>query len=70
MRPPAVPVLAYLFATGSGPALDFVAAGLRGAGPYTSLSGVYVNGPGLYEDLGLIAVGADEVGVFWSVGAC
>lgn len=57
-------------AAGSGPARDFVAAGLRGTGSYTFLTGVYVNGLDLYDDLGLIAVSADEVGVFWSVGAC
>ncbi|MBV1953307.1 MULTISPECIES: hypothetical protein [Streptomyces] len=56
-------------AAGSGPDPDFVAAGLRGTGSYTFLTGVYVNGLDLYEDLGLIAVSADEVGVFWSVGA-
>ncbi|MFF8566817.1 hypothetical protein ACF06N_17855 [Streptomyces albidoflavus] len=56
-------------AAGSGPAPDFVAAGLRGTRSYTFLTGVYVNGLDLYEDLGLIAVGGGEVGVFWSVGA-
>lgn len=52
------------------PVPDFVAAGLRGTRSYSFLTGVYVNGLDLHEDLGLIAVGADEVGVFWSVGAC
>ncbi|PAX82693.1 hypothetical protein CLM81_26305, partial [Streptomyces albidoflavus] len=32
--------------------------------------GMYVNGLDLCGDLGLIAVSTDEVGVFWSVGAC
>ncbi|MEE1726652.1 hypothetical protein C0R01_13465 [Streptomyces albidoflavus] len=57
-------------AAGSGPAPDFVAAGLRGTASYTFLTGAYVNGLDLCDDLGLIAVSADEVGVFWSVGAC
>ncbi|MBO1284513.1 hypothetical protein J3368_10120 [Streptomyces sampsonii] len=54
---------------GPRPAPDFVAAGLRGTASYTFLTGAYVNGLDLCDDLGLIAVSADEVGVFWSVGA-
>ncbi|MEU2544063.1 hypothetical protein ABZ618_01235 [Streptomyces roseolus] len=48
---------------------DFVAAGLAGTRSHTFVTGAYVNGLDLFEDLGLIAVSADEVGVFWSIGA-
>ncbi|MGW6245493.1 hypothetical protein [Streptomyces roseolus] len=49
--------------------LDFVAAGLAGTRSHSFLTSAYVGGLDLLEDLGLIAVSADEVGVFWSIGA-
>ncbi|MFG2616961.1 hypothetical protein ACGFXC_05005 [Streptomyces sp. NPDC048507] len=51
------------------PAPDFLAAGLRGTESRGFLTSAYVNGLDLFGDLGLIAVTADEVGVFWSIGA-
>ncbi|NML52632.1 hypothetical protein HHL19_17555 [Streptomyces sp. R302] len=48
---------------------DFVAAGLAGTRSHPFVTGAYVGGLDLLEDLGLIAVSADEVGVFWSIGA-
>ncbi|MFJ8887293.1 hypothetical protein ACIRJR_28330 [Streptomyces sp. NPDC102402] len=56
-------------AAASDPAPDFLAAGLKGTGSHRFLTGEYVNGLDLYEDLGVIAVNRDEVGVFWSIGA-
>ncbi|MFI6123664.1 hypothetical protein ACIBCU_28490 [Streptomyces sp. NPDC051064] len=53
----------------SGPEPDFLAAGLAGTGSHSFLTGEYINGLDLFEDLGLIAVNDEEVGVFWSVGA-
>ncbi|MYT26842.1 hypothetical protein GTW69_42380 [Streptomyces sp. SID7760] len=54
----------------SDPAPDFVAAGLAGHAPDQSfLSGVYFRGLDLLDELGVIAVSADEVGLFWSIGA-
>ncbi|MFK3731474.1 hypothetical protein ACI2LJ_14570 [Streptomyces sp. NPDC088090] len=47
----------------------FVAAGLAGTRSHAFATGAYVNGLDLFDDLGLIAVGAHEVGVFWSFGA-
>ncbi|MET8969418.1 hypothetical protein [Streptomyces hydrogenans] len=49
---------------------DFVGAGLAGTRTHGFVTGEYVNGLDLFDDLGVIAVGADEVGVFWSFGAC
>ncbi|GAA5702268.1 hypothetical protein [Streptomyces avermitilis] len=51
------------------PAPDFLAAGLQGTGSHLFLTSEYLNGLDLFEDLGLIAVTDDEVGVFWSFGA-
>ncbi|MFF9342584.1 hypothetical protein ACF1CG_22915 [Streptomyces sp. NPDC014773] len=48
---------------------DFVGAGLAGTRSHGFVTGAYVNGLDLFDDLGVIAVGADEVGVFWSFGA-
>ncbi|MFE5791154.1 hypothetical protein ACFQ8C_01125 [Streptomyces sp. NPDC056503] len=48
---------------------DFVAAGLAGTRFHRFVTGAYVDGLDLFDDLGLIAVSADEVGVFWSFGA-
>ncbi|WP_107052160.1 hypothetical protein OG337_07440 [[Kitasatospora] papulosa] len=56
-------------AAASGPTLDFVTAGLRGTESHHFLTGEYINGLDLLEDLGVIAVSHDEVGVFWSIGA-
>jgi len=53
----------------SDPAPDFLAAGLRGTESHGFLTSEYLNGLDLLEDLGLIAVSDDEVGVFWSFGA-
>ncbi|MFI9615745.1 hypothetical protein ACIHCM_29380 [Streptomyces sp. NPDC052023] len=53
----------------SDPAPDFLAAGLQGIGSHRFHTGEYVNGLDIFEDLGLIAVTDDEVGVFWSFGA-
>ncbi|MER7057543.1 hypothetical protein [Streptomyces sp. NPDC000351] len=57
-------------AAASGPAPDFLAVGLQGTEFRNFLTTEYLNGLDLFEDLGLIAVSDDEVGVFWSIGAC
>ncbi|MFD4230291.1 hypothetical protein [Streptomyces sp. NPDC058545] len=56
-------------AAASDPAPDFLAAGLQGTKSHGFLTSEYLNGLDLFEDLGLIAVTDDEVGVFWSFGA-
>jgi hypothetical protein len=56
-------------AAASDPAPDFIAAGLQGTRSHGFLTSEYLNGIDLFEDLGLIAVNDDEVGVFWSFGA-
>ncbi|MFC5174792.1 hypothetical protein [Streptomyces mutomycini] len=56
-------------AAASDPAPDFVAAGLQGTESHLFLTGEYINGLDLFDDLGLIAVNDGEVGVFWSFGA-
>lgn len=56
-------------AAASDPAPDFLAAGLQGTESHGFLTCDYLNGLDFSEDLGLIAVTADEVGVFWSFGA-
>ncbi|MGW2749306.1 hypothetical protein [Streptomyces sp. NPDC001450] len=53
----------------SDPAPDFLAAGLQGTESHGFLTSEYLNGLDFLEDLGLIAVTDDEVGVFWSFGA-
>ncbi|MFJ4776613.1 hypothetical protein [Streptomyces sp. NPDC088762] len=53
----------------TGPAPDFLAAGLQNTRSHGFLTSAYVNGLDLFEDLGLIAVSDEEVGVFWSFGA-
>ncbi|KJY30725.1 hypothetical protein VR46_35970, partial [Streptomyces sp. NRRL S-444] len=53
----------------SDPARDFVQAGLKGTRVHGFITGEYINGIDLFEELGLIAVSGDEVGVFWSFGA-
>ncbi|MFF2851924.1 hypothetical protein ACFVT5_37160 [Streptomyces sp. NPDC058001] len=56
-------------AAASDPAPDFLAAGLQGTASHRFLTCEYLKGLDLIEDLGLIAVTDDEVGVFWSFGA-
>ncbi|MGW6318980.1 hypothetical protein [Streptomyces sp. NPDC055099] len=51
------------------PAPDFLAAGLRGTASHSFLTSAYIGGLDLFDDLGVMAVGDDEVGVFWSIGA-
>ncbi|MFF8955528.1 hypothetical protein [Streptomyces sp. NPDC014894] len=51
------------------PAPDFLAAGLRGTRSHSFLTSEYLGGLDLVEDLGLVVVTDDEVGVFWSFGA-
>jgi hypothetical protein len=53
----------------SDPAPDFLAAGLQGTQSHRFLTSEYLNGLDFFEDLGLIAVTDDEVGVFLSFGA-
>ncbi|MEU5398157.1 hypothetical protein ABZ348_02490 [Streptomyces sp. NPDC005963] len=53
----------------SDPARDFVQAGLKGTSVHGFITCEYINGLDLLEELGLIAVSGDEVGVFWSFGA-
>ncbi|MFD7234894.1 hypothetical protein ACFWAT_06220 [Streptomyces syringium] len=56
-------------AAASNPAPDFLAAGLQGTRSHGFITSAYLGGLDLLEDLGLIAVTDDEVGVFWSIGA-
>ncbi|MET9727372.1 hypothetical protein [Streptomyces zaomyceticus] len=56
-------------AAAGDPAPDFLAAGLQGTKSHGFLTSEYLNGLDLFEDLGLIAVADEEVGVFWSFGA-
>lgn len=56
-------------AAASDPAPDFLAAGLRGTRSHDFHTSAYVGGVDIFEDLGVIAVSAEEVGVFWSFGA-
>ncbi|MEU3606891.1 hypothetical protein AB0E83_15790 [Streptomyces sp. NPDC035033] len=51
------------------PAPDFVAAGLAGTRSHPFATTEYLKGLDIFEDLGVIAVSDDEVGVFWSFGA-
>ncbi|MFD6109090.1 hypothetical protein ACFWG0_03140 [Streptomyces yangpuensis] len=46
-----------------------VRAGLAVTGVHRFITGEYINGLDLCEELGLIAVSDEEVGVCWSVGA-
>jgi hypothetical protein len=56
-------------AAASDPAPDFLAAGLQGTETHGFVTSEYLNGLDFFEDLGLIAVTDEEVGVFWSFGA-
>ncbi|MFH8786978.1 hypothetical protein [Streptomyces roseoverticillatus] len=56
-------------AAASDPAPDFVGAGLQGTRSHGFLTSAYLCGLDLFDDLGLIVVSDDEVGVFWSIGA-
>ncbi|WP_284581845.1 hypothetical protein [Streptomyces sp. 2P-4] len=51
------------------PGRDFVRAGLQGTRAHRFTTGEYLNGIDLFEELGLVSVSDDEVGVFWSFGA-
>ncbi|MEU9255492.1 hypothetical protein AB0D66_27055 [Streptomyces sp. NPDC048270] len=50
------------------PAPDFITAGLQGTRSHRFHTPAYLNGLDIFEDLGLIVVTDDEVGVFWLVG--
>ncbi|CAL9395711.1 hypothetical protein SUDANB1_01347 [Streptomyces sp. enrichment culture] len=56
-------------AAASGTAPDFLASGLQGTTSHCFHTGEYIAGLYIFEDLGLIAVNEEEVGVFWSFGA-
>lgn len=56
-------------AAAGDPAPDFVGAGLHGTRSHSFLTSEYAGGLDLFDDLGLIAVNDEEVGVFWSFGA-
>jgi hypothetical protein len=56
-------------AAASDPAPDFLATGLQGTESHGFRTCDYLNGLDFFDDLGLIAVTDDEVGVFWSFGA-
>ncbi|WP_328963332.1 hypothetical protein [Streptomyces virginiae] len=43
--------------------------GCRGAASHGLLTGEYIKGLDLFDDLGLIVVTDEEVRVFWSFGA-
>ncbi|MFF0483140.1 hypothetical protein [Streptomyces sp. NPDC004435] len=57
-------------AAADGASPDFVAAGLAGTRSHRCATTEYVKGLDIVDDLGVIAVNEDEVGVFWSFGAC
>ncbi|WP_030214107.1 hypothetical protein [Streptomyces bikiniensis] len=57
-------------AAATDPAPDFLAAGLQGTRTHGFLTSEGLDGLYFFEDLGVIAVSDDEVGVFWSFGAC
>ncbi|MFE7183998.1 hypothetical protein [Streptomyces erythrochromogenes] len=56
-------------AAADDPAPDFIAATLENTRSHSFLTDAYVKGLDLFDDLGLIVVTDEEVGVFWSVGA-
>jgi hypothetical protein len=56
-------------AAASDPAPDFIVAGLEGTNSHSFHTTEYIDGLDIVEDLGLIAVNDDEVGVFWSFEA-
>jgi hypothetical protein len=51
------------------PAPDFLASGLQGTASHCFHTREYIAGLDIFEDLGVIAVNDEEVGVFWSFGA-
>ncbi|MFD5949682.1 hypothetical protein ACFWAZ_29965 [Streptomyces collinus] len=53
----------------SGPAPDFLASGLQDTTSHCFHTCEYIAGLDIFEDLGVIAVNEEEVGVFWSFGA-
>jgi hypothetical protein len=56
-------------AAASDPAPDFLASGLQGTTSHCFHTFEYIAGLYIFEDLGVIAVNEEEVGVFWSFGA-
>ncbi|MFJ9718993.1 hypothetical protein ACIRPQ_24185 [Streptomyces sp. NPDC101213] len=56
-------------AAACGPAPDFLASGLQGTASHCFHTREYIAGLDVFEDLGVIAVDDEEVGVFWSFGA-
>ena len=56
-------------AAASIPAPDFLASGLEGTSTHRFHTTAYIAGLDIFEDLGVIAVNDEEVGVFWSIGA-
>ncbi|MCG8969119.1 hypothetical protein [Streptomyces sp. CL12-4] len=56
-------------AAASTPAPDFLASGLEGTSTHRFHTTAYIAGLDIFEDLGVIAVNDEEVGVFWSIGA-
>ncbi|MEU6896151.1 hypothetical protein ABZ934_31275 [Streptomyces sp. NPDC046557] len=49
---------------------DFVTAGLARTRSHGFATSAYYRGVDIVEDVGLIVVSDDEVGLFWSFGAC
>lgn len=56
-------------AAASDPAPDFLASGLQGTASHCFHTREYLAGLDIFEDLGVIAVNDEEVGLFWSFGA-
>ncbi|MFF6815637.1 hypothetical protein ACFZAG_38085 [Streptomyces sp. NPDC012403] len=56
-------------AAASDPAPDFLTSGLQGTTFHCFHTREYIAGLDIFEDLGVVAVNDEEVGVFWSFGA-
>ncbi|CAL9627128.1 hypothetical protein [Streptomyces sp. enrichment culture] len=56
-------------AAAGNPAPDFLASGLQSTASHHFHTSEYIAGLFIFEDLGVIAVNDEEVGVFWSFGA-
>ncbi|MGW2082916.1 hypothetical protein ACWCOW_39515 [Streptomyces sp. NPDC001939] len=56
-------------AAAADPAPDFVTAGLAHTRSHRFATSEYYRGLDILEDVGLVAVSDDEVGLFWSFGA-
>ncbi|GHA92265.1 hypothetical protein ACIQRS_21785 [Streptomyces termitum] len=54
-------------AAAGNPSADLLAAGLRGTSSHRFLTTAYLRGLDLGDELGVVAVGDDEVGVFWAI---